>query len=458
MAFEDQVYSTQSIPVSDGWTSETVLGTDQRTQVGTTTTNPYSTVVRISVDFTGDGVSDGFGSGVMIGANDVLTAGHILWSTEYGMAKNVWVTPAQSGTSTPYGTVTGKSWYVPTEYMSTGGSFSYDIGVINLTSNIGNTTGYLPIATPDTSTLVGTTVTLTGYPGDLQDGKYMYTSTDGVDSISGNNLMYDGALDSAGGNSGGPLWTSVNGTTTVIGVHTFGGTTYNGGTIITTDFYNRVVGWASDTLTETPGTTNTATAGDDSVVSGTGNDTLTGGDGHDTLVGMAGNDVIFGNRNSDFLNGDAGNDTIYGGQNDGPAGDDGIMRAGVDSIYGGSGDDVLLGNHGGDLVYGEAGADTLFGGKDADTLYGGDGSDLIYGDLGDDLLYGDNSYSSSGAGSDTLLGGDGEDTAVYLNAASSYTITRLSDGSLQVNGADILSGVEWFRFSDQTIAASTFLS
>ena len=55
-----------------------IIGADDRKLVSDTTIFPYSAVVRVVVDFNGDGIFDTAGSGAMIGANDVLTAGHLL--------------------------------------------------------------------------------------------------------------------------------------------------------------------------------------------------------------------------------------------------------------------------------------------------------------------------------------------------------------------------------------------
>ena len=77
-----------------------IIGSDNRVLVGDTTIYPYSAVVRVEVDFNGDGIFEVAGSGAMIGANDVLTAGHLLWNPDYGFAKNIMVVPAEASTST----------------------------------------------------------------------------------------------------------------------------------------------------------------------------------------------------------------------------------------------------------------------------------------------------------------------------------------------------------------------
>ncbi|WP_083519337.1 matrixin family metalloprotease, partial [Bradyrhizobium jicamae] len=111
----------------------------------------------------------------------------------------------------------------------------------------------------------------------------------------------------------------------------------------------------------------------------------------------------------------------------------GDARSYIDNAIGGSGNDAITGN---------AIANTLNGGSGNDTLTGG-------------------------AGNDTILGGSGADVAVFSGARSNYVIAYNSAtqtftavdqrSSGQLDGADILVGVENFQFLDGTFASATFL-
>ncbi|MBM3599016.1 MAG: trypsin-like serine protease [Alphaproteobacteria bacterium] len=436
---------------------ERVIGSDDRVQITNASSLPYSAVVKLYMDF-----GSGFraeASGAMIGPNDVLTAGHALWDPVLGYARSVTVVPGMAGSAQPFGSATSTRLSVPNEYISSGGSFNYDIGVINLSSNIGNSTGWFNMQPLTAAQITGAFLNHSGYSGDRSSGLYQYYAGDLADSTSGNRVFYNGALDTFGGNSGGPLWELIGGTRTIVGVHTFGSTTVNGGTILTSDFHSRVVTWASDeaptTVTPTGGIS--GTSGSDLMTGGSSNDVMRGMDGQDTLSGGGGNDIVYGNRGTDLLFGQDGNDTLYGGQNDGPAGSDGVFRVGRDTVFGGGGADAIYGNHGADVLFGEGGADTLYGGQNDDVMYGGDGGDRLFGNLGDDVLYGDNETSSSGAGNDTINGGEGTDTAVFLNGIASYRVFQQADGSISVNGADVLISVEFLRFSDTTVSIDYFV-
>ena len=440
----------------------TVLGTDDRVRVDDTTAYPFSAVVQVRVDFDGDGAYDGWGTGAMISANDVLTAGHVLWDAEYGYARNIQVIPARDGNSVPFGTALGTAWHVPDAYVATAGSTYYDIGVINLNSTIGSSTGSFALQGNDNDDLAGTIVTTAGFPGDLSsNGSVMVTTGGDIDGAQGaSRIYYDGALDSYGGQSGSPLWVTVNGTPTIVGVHTTGGTLYNGGTAVTDEFFDLIFGWTGGDITAVStgaGGTTVGTAAADTMVGSSGGDVLAGLDGGDLITGGAGDDVLYGNIGNDLLSGGTGADTLYGGQNDGSALADGSHRSGTETVVGGDGDDLVYGNFGADLLFGENGADILYGGQDADTLYGGDGDDMLFGNLGADLLYGDGAASSIGSGIDTLYGGGGDDTAVYLDDLAAYSLANLADGGVRINGFDVVYDVEYLRFADTVVTVDSLI-
>src|SRR3954454_19896976 len=127
------------------------------------------------------------------------------------------------------------------------------------------------------------------------------------------------------------------------------------------------LGDGNDTFTETRG------FADDALV-------VDGGNGDDTIVTGDGNDVIFGG---------AGNDTIHSG----------------------SGDDVIFGGSGDDFVDGDAGHDSAFldSGRDAFNWDPGDGSDFIEGGTGRDTLL----FNGSNAAENMSLSADGH-SAVFL--------------------------------------------
>jgi Ca2+-binding RTX toxin-like protein len=104
---------------------------------------------------------------------------------------------------------------------------------------------------------------------------------------------------------------------------------------------------------------------------------------------------------------------------------------------------------------GDAGANTLSGGGSNDTISGMGGNDSLSGNGGDDTING-------GTGDDTIDGGTGTDTAVYDASFSSFTISYNAVAGAYTltslaTGTDIVTGVEKFQFSDQTVNAANLL-
>ncbi|MBM3573854.1 MAG: hypothetical protein FJX52_16080 [Alphaproteobacteria bacterium] len=394
----------------------------------------------------------------MIGPNDVITVGLVVFDrASGGYATSIEIVPAQTGSSQPFGTVTGTRAYIPTSYAAIEDT-GHDIAVIRTSSNIGERTGWFGLRQVSGSELINRVIDNAGYPADLQGGRFMYGARDTSDFISGNNIYYDGALDTFGGQSGSGLWLAEGASHTIVGVHTTGSSSFNHGTALTPDLYREVIAWACDdgdgaligTGRSRSGTTGTApsgstgTDGDDRMIGSSGADTMRLFAGNDSCHGGEGDETIYGNTGDDTLDGEGGNDRLYGGRDS-------------DSLMGQSGDDLIYGNLGDDRLYGGAGGYTIYGGQGGDLMLGGDGGDVLFGNLGDDTLYGANAQSSSGAGGDTLYGGAGTDTAVFLNAQSSYRITRHGDGSLIVDDVERLYEIEFLRFNNATVSADFFL-
>lgn len=362
-----------------------IFGADDRTEVTATSVLPWSAVVRLEIDFPNGGA---VATGVLIGANDLLTVGHAVYSVEYGgFATAIRVIPGSSGPLSPF----GDAWSVAiqvdprwVEYDGTFGDldpFSFDYALVTLDRAIGSTAGVLPIAT--LADPVGVAVTAAGYPAD-RGYDFLYATDGTVDSVDLDTLFFEDDLDLSAGQSGSPVMAGGD----VVGLISFD---YelppyaNGVLRLTEEYVATIRHWAA---------TNDATAGADWIEGGPSEDLWAGLAGADTILGFDGADTIDGNEGDDDLNGNRGDDLVRGG----PGADFVRGGQGDDTVFGGAGADWHLnGNLGDDLVRGGTGDDRLFGGADADTLEGEAGADTLSGDLGDDVL----------------LGGDGADRFVY---------------------------------------------
>src|SRR5208282_3276931 len=125
------------------------------------TTFPYDTVVYVT-DTLGDETWQG--SGVLIAPNEVLTAAHLVYSSSYGLASNIEVTPGYDAGDAPFGTATATSvnfmQIVDPNDTITEQQSQNDYALIRLStsfSSIGNM-----VLDPN---FTGGSVNVSGYPG-----------------------------------------------------------------------------------------------------------------------------------------------------------------------------------------------------------------------------------------------------------------------------------------------------
>lgn len=176
--------------------------------------------------------------------------------------------------------------------------------------------------------------------------------------------------------------------------------------------------------------------------------TVEGGGGVDSIRGGSGDDLI-SEGTSGNVTGGAGNDTIAGGNHiEGGDGDDTLFFGGTGEALGQDGNDyiaqtqypsgdcLLDGGNGNDVIVGGySGIQTLRGGNGNDTLDGSNsGADnLMLGGRGNDSLYG-------GGGNDTLDGNAGADTLEGGPGTDSVQADSL-DTVIEFNEPSLLNGI-----------------
>jgi hypothetical protein len=111
----------------------------------------------------------------------------------------------------------------------------------------------------------------------------------------------------------------------------------------------------------------------------------------------AGDDIVRGGEGNDTIYGRGGNDLISGGD-------------GIDIIYGGTGDDKLYSNRGAGILFGEGNNDLLVGNG---VLIGGSGDDDLQGRSARNILIG-------GIGTDKLTGADINQGDIIIAGYTSY--------------------------------------
>jgi V8-like Glu-specific endopeptidase len=283
-------------------------------EVSNRTAAPYASVCYIRCDW-----SDGSAtraSGVVVGENDVLTALHAVYDPLLGWAQRVTIYPGADPSpffSTPFGqfseigSMVGRSptWDMDGDGLLTSQESAGDIALLGLTTRIGDVTGWLPTIE------VGYDFTgiMAGYPargsGLMAENVYADASAQwGVYDI-------DSGL--GPGASGGPLFHTAGGVTSVAGVLSSGNSnetvsTYAGLFGSGTHSWLMQAIASNDTLIGLPPgsaplsspTLLTGTASADRYTATAGADVFTGLGGNDTVDGSFGLDtaVYSGTRSS----------------------------------------------------------------------------------------------------------------------------------------------------------------
>ncbi len=216
---------------------EIVGDSDTRIKISDTTITPFRYICKISRQLE-DGTWRG-GSGFFIGPKTILTAGHVIWDRGVNRKvpnSKIFISPAQNGTSKPFGTVNPVN--VVTSYSgfsTTDIATQNDYAIIHVGEDFNNTTGYFGKGKWAKDSL-GSTILSTGklplpisqmklnvcgYPGD-KGGLLQYSSYNNAFSFtdSGNILTY--LVDTKAGQSGGPVWVKRDaalGGRVIVGIH-----------------------------------------------------------------------------------------------------------------------------------------------------------------------------------------------------------------------------------------------
>ena len=201
--------------------SEVIIGKNDLVKVKNTLQYPYSTSAYVESEFRG--VENGKdvtyrGSANFIKDNVLITAAHNIYKHEFGKdAEELYVTPARTPNSVPFGRIKVKEARYLKEFRNTAPDelTTYDLAVLILEEPIGAQLGTLGLPN-NIENLKGIGATITGYPA-ISEDEQMYTGFKNILKDTGDFLFYQ--IDTKGGASGSAVYDSTN---RVVGVHVSG--------------------------------------------------------------------------------------------------------------------------------------------------------------------------------------------------------------------------------------------
>ncbi|HSK25375.1 MAG TPA: trypsin-like serine protease [Jiangellales bacterium] len=228
---------------SFGPAPEAIIGTDDRVQIQNTSAHPWR--MNASLLITAADGSTWIGTGWFISPRTLITAGHCVFIKNSGVpgrdgwVRSIKVMPGRNGATLPYGSSTSTTFRSVTGWTANG-DHNYDYGAIILPTPLGNTVGWYGFGVYSDGQLTGSTVNISGYPGDKPAGTQWYHSNR-VSAVNPTKVYY--TVDTMGGQSGSAVYQIRDGARMAVAVHAYGGATANHGTRINTQVFGNLQQW-----------------------------------------------------------------------------------------------------------------------------------------------------------------------------------------------------------------------
>jgi V8-like Glu-specific endopeptidase len=156
--------------------------------------------------------------------------------------KSISVMPGRDGATLPFGAATSTD-FNSVDGWTNDGKGEFDYGVIVLPAPLGHDVGVFGIGVYPDDELANVEARVVGYPADKGVGT-MWSDQRKILSTNPHKIFYD--LDTAGGQSGAPVYRSDGDKVIAVGIHAYGvggGVQSNSGTRITSEVYENLKRW-----------------------------------------------------------------------------------------------------------------------------------------------------------------------------------------------------------------------
>ncbi|MGF7041032.1 trypsin-like serine peptidase [Mucilaginibacter lappiensis] len=222
---------------------ETVIGTDERVQIADTQKYPFRVIASLLI--TAADNTQWIGTGWFISPTTLATAGHCVYiknsgvSGRDGWVKKIQVMPGRNGNTLPFGGVTSTQFW-SVKGWGENGLENYDYGAIVLPAAFEQDLGFMWYGVYSDEELLQAVANIEGYAGDKPPGTLWYDYRK-IGAVSSDKVYY--AADTAGGQSGGPVYILSGNERKAVAIHTYGGNTANSGTRISSQVFANLENW-----------------------------------------------------------------------------------------------------------------------------------------------------------------------------------------------------------------------
>eukprot|EP01026_Neomeris_dumetosa_P019688 TRINITY_DN1796_c0_g1_i5.p1 TRINITY_DN1796_c0_g1~~TRINITY_DN1796_c0_g1_i5.p1 ORF type:complete len:457 (-),score=62.75 TRINITY_DN1796_c0_g1_i5:548-1762(-) len=181
----------EDVPI--GVVFEGLVGMDNRVQIEETSTYPFSAIGRLESGCTG----------FLVGPRHVLTSAHCLYSLGEWLETQKF-TPGQNNVTRPFKEVDWYAIQVASEWYANQSAVEYDYGMVFLTEDVGNLTGFWEFGSACNRSNLP--LNLIGYPTDLNPQGAQYLASCGNVEYNCTKRTFLHSCDTFAGMSGGPMF------------------------------------------------------------------------------------------------------------------------------------------------------------------------------------------------------------------------------------------------------------